>query len=130
MVFYNRGHAMSNLSASRFDRPAQPWLQWVYLGCLVVGSVLPWWFLAPFFQQFGFAPAEFFQQASANSVAIALAIDLVISALVFFVWVWVELPHLGLSRWWWGLCVMATLSVGLSGGLPLFLYLRQRHLAA
>ena len=119
---------MSNLSASQLARPAQPWLQWVYLGLLGIGSVLPWWFLAPFFQQFGFDLGEFLRQALANRVAIDLAVDLVISTLVFFVWVWVELPRLGLSRWWWGVCAIATLGVGLSCGLPLFLLLRQRHL--
>jgi len=120
---------MSNLSASQLTRPAQPWLQWVYLGLLGIGSILPWWFLAQFLQQFGFDLGEFFRQALANRVAIALAIDLAISTLAFFVWAWVELPRLGVSRWWWGLCAIATLGIGLSCGLPLFLWLRQRRLS-
>ncbi|WOD39399.1 DUF2834 domain-containing protein [Nodosilinea sp. E11] len=119
---------MSNSVAPSFNRPSHPWLQWVYLGCLMVGAVLPWWFLAPFFQQYGFAPAEFLHQALANPVAIDLAIDLLISTLVFFIWVWIELPRLGLGRGWWGLCVVATLGIGLSCGLPLFLLLRHRQL--
>ncbi|UCJ13974.1 MAG: DUF2834 domain-containing protein [Phormidium sp. PBR-2020] len=119
---------MSNLSTSEPTQPTHPWLQGAYLGLAVAGSLLPWWFLAQFLQQSGVNLEEFFRQALANPVAIALAIDLVISTLAVFIWVWVELPRLGLSRRWWALCVIATLSIGLSCGLPLFLWLRHRHL--
>lgn len=119
---------MSNLSASQSTQLARPWLQGVYLGLAVAGSLLPWWFLAQFFQQSGVDLEAFFRQALANPVAIDLAIDLVISALAIFIWVWVELPRLGLSRRWWVLCIIVSLSISLSCGLPLFLWFRHRHL--
>lgn len=115
---------------SRFDRASRPVWRWVYLGFLILGSVVPWLFLFQFVQQSGLSLVTFLQQALANPVAIALTSDLLISTLVFFYFAWVELPQLKLSRWWWGLCAIATLAVGLSCSLPLFLYLRQRQLTS
>ncbi|MEO1125006.1 MAG: DUF2834 domain-containing protein [Cyanobacteria bacterium J06639_16] len=100
----------------------------LYLLLTVVGSVLPWIFLDQFLFSGNASIAEFFAQAFANPVAIALSTDLLISTLVFFTFAWFELSRLGLSRRWLWLYLGCTLGIGLSCSLPLFLYLRERHL--
>jgi hypothetical protein len=118
---------MFNLSSSGFNRSVISGKPWPYLAFMIIGSILPWFFLLQFVQVAGLSLGEFFRQAFANPVTIALTVDLLISSVVFFYWIWLELPRVGLSRRWWGVCVLATLSIGLSCGLPLFLYLRQRQ---
>jgi hypothetical protein len=55
-----------------------------------------------------------------------VAADLVISAMVFFTFVYIEGRRLNMKRLW--VFVPATLFVGLSFGLPLFLYFRAKHI--
>jgi hypothetical protein len=55
-------------------------------------------------------------------------LDVIVSALVLFVFVATEGRRLAIRASW--IPVLATLAVGVSLGLPLFLYLRQLHLEA
>ena len=55
-------------------------------------------------------------------------LDVLVSALVLFVFVAAEGRRLAMTLLW--LPIVATLLVGVSLGLPLFLYLRQRRLDA
>lgn len=52
--------------------------------------------------------------------------DVIVSALVLFVFIWLEGLRLAIRHLW--LPVPATVLVGVSLGFPLFLYLRQREL--
>lgn len=119
---------MSQVSAQAI-RAFQPTLRWIYLGFVVLGSALPWFFIAQFLQQFGLDWGEFFRQAFANPVAGAVSVDLILSSVVFWLWAWVELPRLQLSRHRWIMLVIATLSIGLSCSFPLFLYWRHQKIA-
>ncbi len=100
----------------------------LYLVLTVIGSLLPWIFLDQFLFSGNAAIAEFFAQATATPVGIALAADLAISCIVFFCFTWFELSRLNLSRRWLWLYLGCTLGIGLSCSLPLFLYLRERQL--
>lgn len=62
----------------------------------------------------------------ANRIASIFMIDLLFGVLVFFIWSYLDskrtqTPHLG---WVWAL----TLLLGLAGGFPLYLYLREKAL--
>lgn len=74
-----------------------------YLAAAAVGAIVPWLALTVFLRQ-----------------------ALLISALVFLSWVSVEGRRLGMARLW--LYVPATFLIGLSFGLPPFLYFRSRHM--
>lgn len=90
----------------------------LYLLLSVLGSLLPWAYLLQFFLTSQNPLEDFFQQAFANPVSTALAADLLISSLVFWVFAFQSLPH----RPWQRLpYVLLNLAVGLSCAFPLFL---------
>jgi hypothetical protein len=100
----------------------------LYLLLTIVGAIAPWSVLLTFFLQNGLAIDLFFQNAFANHVASAIAIDLLICADVFFCFSFIELKRLGLSRRWLSIYVVVTFGIGVSCALPLFLYGRERTL--
>jgi len=96
----------------------------LYLALCVPGALLPYAFLAQFLLAPGATPAAFVQGMFANPVAAAFSVDLLVSGLVFIVFVLHEAPRLGLRRPW--AYVLATVLVGLSFSLPLFLWRREQ----
>ena len=72
--------------------------------------------------------AQFARDAIATPASLAAWLDVVISALAVLMFVYREGQRLGMqSLWLYGL---ATLAVGSSCGLPLFLYGRWKHLGS
>jgi hypothetical protein len=100
----------------------------LYLALCIPGALLPYAFLAQFLLAPGAAPAAFVHGMFAHPVAAAFSVDLLVSCLVFILFVLHEAPRLGLRRPW--AYVLATLLVGLSFSLPLFLWQRERALQA
>ena len=99
-------------------------LKTVYLLLCIAGTVLPLWVFAPWFMENGMNIRLFIEQMFPNRVASAFSIDVLISSVVLWVFVLTEgrrsrVPHL------WAPLV-ANVVAGLSSGLPLFLYLRER----
>ncbi len=64
----------------------------------------------------------------ATRISSIFMIDLLWVLLVFFVWSWPESRRLGIKNMGW--LYLATMLLGLGGGLPLFLYLREQALEA
>jgi hypothetical protein len=100
-------------------------LSHVYGVLAAVGTVLPLWQLLPFIRDHGLAPREFVQQLFATSVSGFFALDVIVSAVVLWVFVFVEGRRLGMKHLW--APVLASLLVGGSLGLPLFLYMRESY---
>lgn len=100
----------------------------VYLFLCVIGVAIPWFFLLGFLGEPNPSVTSFFVSIFANKVASSVAADLLVSALVFFLLVFFEGKRLNMQRLW--VFVPATLLVGLSFGLPLFLYFREKHIEA
>jgi hypothetical protein len=98
----------------------------LYLILCVIGVIAPWIFLIAFLTGEHASIPIFFASIFVNHVASAVAADLLVSALVFFIFVFIEGRRVGLNNLW--LYIPATLFVGLSFGLPLFLYNRSRIL--
>jgi hypothetical protein len=98
----------------------------IYLLLCIVGVIIPWFFLVGWLGEPNPSITGFFISIFANKVASSVAADLLISALVFFIFVYVEGRRLRMKRLW--VFVPATLCVGLSFGLPLFLYFRAKHI--
>jgi hypothetical protein len=101
-------------------------LRYVYLALCVLGLVLPYWQFVPWFLEHGLDLSLFVHQLFANRIAGFFGIDVIISSLVLWVFVFAEGARLGMRGLW--LPVIATLLVGVSLGLPLFLYMRQVQL--
>jgi hypothetical protein len=98
----------------------------LYLGLCVLGTLLPYQQFLPFLQQHGFNPALFLAQLFSTPVSGFFGMDVIVSSVVLWVLVLVEGRRLGIRRLW--MPIVANLAVGVSLGLPLFLYQRERRL--
>lgn len=102
-------------------------MKFVYFILTILGAIVPWGLLVGFFAENGLDNGLFLQQLFANEVASAIAADLIISAIVFLCFAFVEARRSQISLGWMLLVVALTFGVGLSCGLPFFLSLREWH---
>jgi len=98
----------------------------VYLVLCIVGLVAPYGAFLPWLAEHGPNGRLFVQQLFANRISAFFAIDVVVSAVVLLRFAALESHRLRLRGRW--IILLATLLVGVSLGLPLFLYLRERQL--
>ncbi len=98
----------------------------VYAGLCIAGTALPYWQFLPFVREHGWAPRLFLEQLFANPVSGLFGMDVLVSSVVLWVLVAVEGRRARMKYPW--APVVANLTVGVSLGLPLFLYLREKTL--
>ncbi|HEY0721982.1 MAG TPA: DUF2834 domain-containing protein [Gammaproteobacteria bacterium] len=98
--------------------------KWLYLLLTVPGAIVPWCYLSGFLRESASSVPLFFSSMFVNDVASAVAADLLLSAVVFSLFVCVEGRRFAMKRLW--LYPLLTFAIGLSFGLPLFLYARER----
>ena len=103
-------------------------LRHIYLVLCVIGALLPYSQFVPWCWQHGLDLSLFFHLLFANRIGAFFALDVIVSTLVLWVFVFSEGKRIGMRQLW--MPVLASLIVGVSLGLPLFLYMRQRHLDA
>ena len=103
-------------------------MQWLYLATAVLGTVLPLACFAPFLAAHGLDLPLFFRQLFQTNVSAFFGTDVIVSALALWLFVYSEGRRLRMRRLW--AYVLCTLVVGVSLGLPLFLFLRERRLRA
>jgi hypothetical protein len=101
-------------------------LRHFYLGICFVGLLVPNSLFFLWLIEHGPDLQRFLQDLFANGVSAFFGMDVVISAVALVAFVLVEGTRLRLRRRW--LPILATCLVGVSLGLPLFLYQRQVHL--
>ena len=99
-------------------------LKTIYLILCVVGTVLPLWEFTPWALGNGLNIRLFIEQMFPNRVAGTFSIDVLISSVVLWVFVLTEGPRARVPHLWAPL--LANIVAGVSSGLPLFLYLRER----
>ena len=100
-------------------------LRHVYAALAVAGAILPLWQFAPFLREHGLAVSLVFQELFATPVSAFFGTDVIVSAIVLWVFVVAEGRRAGVRQLW--APIAASLLVGVSLGLPLFLYLRERQ---
>jgi len=98
----------------------------LYLALCFVGIMVPYWPFLPWLFQHGLNPGLFARELFANRIAAFFAMDVVVSAVVLLAFSRIEGARLGMRRRW--LVVVALLTVGVSLGFPLFLYMRELEL--
>ena len=98
----------------------------IYLVLCVLGVLLPYSQFGPWLMANGLNVPLFFQELFANRVGGFFVMDVIVSAVVLLVFVGREGTKLDIPKRW--LPLIAVLTVGVSLGLPLFLYLRERKL--
>jgi hypothetical protein len=97
-----------------------------YLALCVLGMVVPNSLFLPWLRENGLNPSLFVRDLFANGVSAFFGTDVILSGIVLIGFVLIEGTRLGLERQW--MPIAAACVVGVSLGLPLFLYQRQVHL--
>lgn len=103
-------------------------LQTIYLVLCILGTILPYSQFIPFLLEHGFDLNLFLEQLFANHISSFFGMDLIVTSLVLWVFVFWEGNRLRMGNLW--IYVASNLLVGVSLALPLFLLMRQRKLAA
>jgi len=97
-----------------------------YLLMTVLGLVLPYTVLGTWMNINGFQIFVFIEEILNSKLSILAWIDVVISAIVLIAFILHEGKKINLKQSW--IPIVGTILVGVSFGLPLFLYLRELHL--
>jgi len=98
----------------------------LYLGLCVAGTALPYWWFIPFLSEHGLDLQLFVEQLFANPISGFFGMDVLVSSVVLWVFVFTEGRRAGMKYLW--APIVANLAVGVSLGLPLFLYMREASL--
>ena len=96
----------------------------MYLALCVVGTVLPYSQFVPFLRENGLDLRAFVDQLFSPRIGAFFGWDVIVSSLVLWVFVFTEGRRERISRLW--LPILASLTVGVSLGFPLFLFMRER----
>ena len=97
-----------------------------YLVCCVLGLIFAYWQFVPWLLEHGLNVELFVRELFGNRVSAFFAIDVIVSAIVLIWFIQSEGKRLRIRLLW--LPTVGTLVVGVSFGLPLFLFLRQLSL--
>lgn len=97
-------------------------MKWVYLALAVWGAIHPMRYFLEWFRENGFDLAGMLDAWHVNAATSGLVWDLTIAAVALTVWI---LAEAACRRMWLGLlAIPATFAIGVSCGLPLYLFLR------
>ena len=97
-----------------------------YLALCVAGTVIPYTQFLPFVREHGLDLRLFAQQPFSTRIGAFFGLDVIVSSLVLWMFVLVDGRRDGVRHLW--APIVASLVVGVSLGLPLFLYLRESAL--
>ena len=98
----------------------------IYLLLSVAGFALPYSQLIPFVAKNGLDLSLFWSQLFANWISTDFAFDLIVSSVVFWIFVLREGMRLQMKLLW--IYIVLNLVIGLSFALPLFLWMRSHNL--
>ena len=98
----------------------------ILLALCILGMILPLTQFLPWVVNNGLNATLFIQELFSTKIGAFFGIDVIISAIVLFVFIFTEGKRLKIQNLWFP--VVGTLLIGVSFGLPLFLYMRQIQL--
>ena len=97
-------------------------LRLIYLALAVWGAVHPRYYFVQWFQENGWDIMAMDDAWHVNAAASGLVWDLTIAAVTLTVWI---ISEVTVRRNWWALiAIPATFCIGVSCGLPLYLFIR------
>ena len=94
-----------------------------YLVLTILGAVGPYWFFVPWLAENGLDLPALVSELFSTRVGAFFGLDVVISSLVVFAFIFAERQHRRVAHLW--ASIVGTLVIGVSCGLPLYLYLRE-----
>ena len=99
-------------------------IRWVYLGLAVWGAIHPMYYFISWFRDNGVSLSKMVNAWHVNAATSGLVWDLTIAAIALTVFI---VSEVAVRRNWIALiAIPATFGIGVSCGLPLYLYLRSR----
>ena len=99
-------------------------IRWVYLGLAVWGAIHPMYYFISWFRDNGVSLSKMVDAWHVNAATSGLVWDLTIAAIALTVFI---VSEVAARRNWIALiAIPATFGIGVSCGLPLYLYLRSR----
>ena len=90
-----------------------------------IGTVAPYYYFIQFYAEYGGDISRFFELIYANTASAGLAMDLTVAAVVFMIWSYIDGKRNNIKKWW--IIPALSLSIGVSAGVPFYLYLRERN---
>ena len=100
-------------------------LRIAFLIAAIIGAITPMYFFVSWFNEFGWNIFAMADAWNVNDAASGLVWDLTISAIVLSIWIVAEVVARK-NYWVAPVCILATFCIGVSCGLPLYLFLRSR----
>ena len=102
-----------------------PPMRWIYLGLAIWGAIHPMYYFVSWFQENGWDLGAMIDAWYVNDATTGLTWDLTIAAITLTLFVLAE--TLVRRNWEALLAIPATFCIGVSCGLPLYLFLRSRR---
>lgn len=102
-------------------------MRFLYLLLCIAGTALPLAQFVPWLSANGLNVPLLLQQATSSNIAAFAWADVLVSGLATIALIYAEGRRLGMHRLW---LPLSSIAIGPSLALPLFLFLRERHLAA
>jgi hypothetical protein len=99
----------------------------LYLVLAVAGTVLPYSRFIPWFAEHGLDVPLFFRELASTRIGGFFGMDVLVSAITLIVFIRREGSRSAVRLQW--LAIIATCLIGVSCGLPLYLFLRERQRA-
>ena len=100
-------------------------LRIIFLLSAIIGAIVPMYFFISWFNEFGYDIVAMSQAWNVNDATSGLVWDLTIAAVVLTIWIIAEV-YVRKDYWVAPVCILATFCIGVSCGLPLYLFLRSR----
>ncbi|MGE4457118.1 MAG: DUF2834 domain-containing protein [Arcobacteraceae bacterium] len=101
-------------------------MKYLYLLLCILGVFIPYWQFILWLSANGINMTLFFNQILQSRLSLFAWTDVVLSAIVLIVFIVNESKRLKMKQPW--VPIIGTLFVGVSFGLPLFLYLREIYM--
>ena len=98
-----------------------------YLACAIAGAFIPYARFVPWLADHGLNAQLFVSELFSTRIGAFFGLDVLISAVVLVTFILWEGKRMQMGKLW--LPVAATCLVGVSCGLPLFLYMREPSIA-
>src|SRR3979490_1552579 len=102
-------------------------MPWLYLSLALVGTVLPFSQFLPWIAEHGLNIPLLITELFSTRMGAFFGLDVLVSAVVLIAFIRSEGARRKMGMLW--LPIAATCLIGVSCGLPLFLYIRERRLA-
>jgi len=99
-----------------------------YLVCAIVGGVVPFTQFAPWIAEHGLDVPLLFAELFSTRIGAFFGLDVLLSAVVLIVFIVSDKAKSDAKEMW--IPIAATCLIGVSCGLPLFLWMRERRVAA